>query len=165
MMQSRTRFGILPNYEAINQKPDRKNLSELNPYIIPCIAIIGIGVSAGIAIYNRCKNRVQSEKDKFGVFIREQTAKLPPANIEHFYRTTKPDMKVAVERLKHFLNTNDRNRIDRLWREYDETPYENFQKERESETMRAIENMDGFSCHNPRDIVKYYLDGFYKFAS
>ncbi len=139
----------------------RNRLGQATPYVAILSAIIG----GSIALYIRHKNRIQNAKDAFGVVIQEKIAHLPDRDIESFYRTTKLDIKTAVSRVRHFLNANERVRIDRLWKEYEEIPAEQLDSKEEASWIAEFHRRLGGEYQHPRDIVRYYLDEFYKFAS
>lgn len=117
------------------------------------------------------RNRVKKAKDDFGVFIREQVAALPQRGVREFYDRTKPSIRDAVHRVWHFIESDDqRRRLDILWREYDEIPAHEFNRAHEGamgEVMRALSKIaqPPVEFQTPYEIVKYYLDEFYKFSA
>jgi hypothetical protein len=132
---------------------------------MPFIAVAGIMVAAWVAIHNRRKTRVQAQKDKFGVFIREQIAAVPRKGVSDFYSRTKPELRSAVQTVGHFLDQKQRATLDRLWREYDEIPWHDLRQENEASWLADFHKRFGGEYQHPQEIVRYYLDQFYEFAA
>jgi hypothetical protein len=135
--------------------------------IVPYLSLVAAIIVGGVALYIRRTNRVQAEKDRFGVFLREQLASLPERGVREFYDRTKPAIRDAVQRVGHFLGDRQRARLDRLWREYDEIPAHDFDRKHEGamgEMMRALSKIakPPAEFQTPHEIVRYYLDELYK---
>jgi len=130
-------------------------------------------MGGGFLIYNRRKSRVLAEKDRFGVFIRGQAAILPQVKVREFYIRTKPAIRLEIYKFSHFLTEDQRTRLDRLWKEYDEIPEAHLSEDRENEHGTTWEEalneaVSGVSVANPkhpRDLLTYYFDEFYKFSA
>jgi hypothetical protein len=144
-------------------------MTNLYPYF-PIVAALIVG---GIALYVRHKTRTQPAKDAFGVFIRKQISELPEKNIKAFYTHSKPKIREACDDVWHALPSQRRESLDRLWKEYDEMPEAHLSEERENEYGTTLEEDlreagDGVTPEHPghpRDVLKYYLDEFYKFSA
>jgi hypothetical protein len=106
-------------------------LSEVAPYI----AAVGIAIAAWVAIHNRRKSRVQVEKDKFGHFLIDQRSAVPDTGVRDFYDRTKPLIKRAVDQVRRVLADTERDSLDRIWKEYEEIPYEDLSADNEQQTL------------------------------
>jgi hypothetical protein len=153
-----------------SQRKVAKIYEDSVPNIIPYLSLVAAVIGGSIALYIRHKNRTQSAKDAFGVFIREQIANLPQRGVREFYDRTKPTIRDAVQRVWHFLGDERRSRIDRLWREYDDIPARELDHAHEGamgEMMRKLSQIakPPAEFQTPYEIVRYYLDEFYKFST
>jgi hypothetical protein len=116
------------------------------------------------------RNRLTKAKDDFGGFIRDKIGTLPERDVGEFYKSTKPSIRVAVQHVWHFLTEDQRSRLDELWIVYDQIPAEKFDPKHEGkmgETMRALSKIakPPAEFQKPSEIVRYYLDEFYKFSA
>ncbi len=115
------------------------------------------------------KNRIQTAKDRFGVFIQKHRSALPQRKVREFYESTKPAIRDSVSQVWHFLNSDDqRAYLDRLWREYDQIPAQEFDSKHEGamgELARKLYRIAGAEFQSPYEILQFYLDEFYKFAA
>lgn len=167
--KSRTIFSVLPHASKDNHEEQKHRLINIVPYLPVVAAVLG----GGFLIYNRSVARVQAGKDSFGVFIRDQISALPNTGVREFYDRTKPDIKKAVGRMLHFLPSNQRDGLDRLWQEYDEIPDKDLSADRENEHGTSwneglVEALGGDKVpypKHPRDLLKEYFDEFYKFSA
>ena len=136
--------------------------------MIPYIPIVGALIVGGVALYIRYKNRTQTPKDSFGVFIQEQIGALPQRGVREFYDRTKPSIRQAVQKVRHFLTDEQRGRLDRLWSEYDQIQAQEFDRAHEGtmgDVVRSLYKVAGAEFQSPYEIVRYYLDEFYKFSA
>jgi hypothetical protein len=135
--------------------------------IVPKLAIIATltaaVIAASIALYVRRKNRTQNGKDVFGVFIREKIGALPGRGVKEFYTSTKPEVRVHVERVKHFLKSAEVTSIDRLWKEYNEITDEELDEALTREIAMKARPEFGEWQH-PRKIIHDYLEAFHRLS-
>ena len=126
------------------------------------------------------KNRIKAVKDPFGVFIITQISNIPTERgVIKFYDDTKPAIKIEKDRLLHFLSRKKRRRINELWEQYDKevpTLFDSCQEEGFKgveggavfvgvEIMRDLYRLDGKALESNHDLMKRYLEKFYKYAS
>lgn len=139
--------------------------------LLPTIIALAIGlVVAGYAhiLANRRddRKRVRDSKDRFGTFIKETLATLPNRGLKAFYDSTKPGIKIAVHTFQHYpMAHSERSTLDRLWKEYDTIDADELDESFQSEVFRkAFETQIGKPYQHPREIIRYYLEEFYKFS-
>ena len=144
-------------------------MSQWLQYLIPFVTGVVLGWFGHVLTSSReSRRRIIGAKDEFGVFIREKIAALPERGVGEFYAATKPAIRDAVFQVWHFLSSDEqRNRLDRLWREYDEIQAQEFDRAHEGamgEVIGALYKVAGAEFQSPHEIVRYYLDEFYKFS-
>jgi hypothetical protein len=110
--------------------------------------------------------RITKAKDNFGLFFAKLIINIPDKDILVYYDSIKASAKEVQITLWHYLEVGDRNRLDVLWKEYDEIDREKLNPENEDETARDFEKMDtGRILKHPRYILKYHLQRLYDFTA
>ncbi len=102
------------------------------------------------------------------MFIREQIAALPREGIGDFYKRTKPDIRLALDRSGHFLSGRRQAHLNRLWYEYEHIPEDSFNPNNEGlmeKYARELHEMSGEPFQSPYDTVRHYLEAFCKFSA
>ena len=141
-------------------------MADFIKYLPIATAIIG----GCVAIYVWRGKRTKDAKDAFGGFIREQIGALQQRGIREFYERTKPSIRDAVHRVWHFHTEERRSRLDRLWSEYDQITAQELDSNNEGEMGEAMRRLSQIAnppadLQTPHEIVRYYLDEFYKFSA
>jgi hypothetical protein len=116
------------------------------------------------------KGVVDKEKAEFGVIIQQHIVTLPERGVMEFYSRTKTAIRDAVFRVRRFITDEQRAGLDRLWREYDQIPARELDPKHEGakgEMVRALCKIakPPSEFKTPCEIVRYYLDEFYKCAA
>lgn len=130
--------------------------------------VLGGFIAGGVGLCLANHRRVLDAKDAFGVFIRGKIGGLPKREVGDFYKSTKPAIRAEVHQFWHFLNREQRTRLDRLWKEYDEIQAHELDPQNEAtmgEAMRSFSKLAGIEFQSPYEVVRFYLDEFYKFSA
>ena len=138
----------------------------------PCVraffTILGGAVSGFIGWFSASRKRVRDAKDTFAVFMSQKIAQIPKRGLADFYQRTKPGIRDEVARIRPFLSIRDKDTIDRLWREYDEIPAQELDRAHEGamgDVMRDLNKLAGSEFQSPYEIIRFYLDSFYKLSA
>lgn len=110
--------------------------------------------------------RVRREKDAFGVFVRQKIGAVPTREIMEFYKTTKPEIRDAVQRLRHYLPlASDQSAIDDLWIKYDAIPADKLDDDGMAQWVAGLMAATGDKAfQSPREVLAASLEQFYQFS-
>jgi len=139
-----------------------------SPLVRAGFTILGGAISGLIGWFAASRKRVRDAKDTFAVFMSQKLAQIPKRDLADFYQRTKPSIRDEVARIRPFLSIRDKDTIDRLWREYDEIPALELDRAHEGamgEVMRALNKLAGSEFQSPDEIIRYYVDSFYKMSA
>lgn len=139
-----------------------------SPWVRAGFTILGGAISGLIGWFAASQKRVRDAKDTFTVFISQKRAQIPKRDLAEFYQRTKADVRDEVARVRPFLSIQSRDKLDHLWKEYDELPPHDFDRLHEGamgETIRALHKRAGAEFQSAHEVIGYYFDEFYKITA
>jgi hypothetical protein len=139
-----------------------------SPLIRAFFTVLGGVISGLIGWFAASRKRVRDAKDTFAVFMSQKLVQIPQRDLADFYQRTKSDIRDEVARVRPFLPIRAKERIDQLWKEYDEIPTQDLNRANEGargELARALYKKAGAEFQSAHEIIRYYLNEFYKLSA
>jgi len=132
--------------------------------------ILGGAISSASGLFIANYRRTKDAKDDFGRFVSTKIGEVPKRDVLGFYKSSKPAIREAVHRFMHYLKTEKRASIQSLWEEYDSVTDQQLDPINEGkmgEVFRDLQKLTNppTKFNSPHEVVRYYLDEFYKFSA